>query len=343
MSQLYSEILAQPEALQRLLANGWNSAVHAAERINEFAPAWVLIAARGASGNAARYAQYLFGAHNHLCVGFAAPSLISRYRASPRMSRALVIGISQSGQSPDVVAVLDEARRQGSLTLALTNEVASPLASACSMTVPICAGAELAVAATMTYTNALLALAMLSVALEGDVERRATLDQIPRCVQTVIDAVSGPATQAATAVSNCEKVIVLGRGFNYCTAFEIALKLQELCYLPALAYSPPELLHGPAAMLDAESLLVRVVPVGVSEVNPELDALVAQRGSRTLAISNNAEILAQTQLRLPDGPQEWTTPILAIVAGQLFAHALCLARGNNPDLPRGLAKVTRTL
>src|SRR3954468_7899291 len=159
-SQFLTEILEQPAALSRLLSEGREPTERAAAKIREFNPEWALIAARGSSDNAARYAQYLLGAHNGLGVGLAVPSLISLYGAAPRMGRAAVIGISQSGQSPDIVGVLATAAKQGAITIAVTNDPASPLARASSATLPLFAGEEKAVAATKTYTTELFALAM---------------------------------------------------------------------------------------------------------------------------------------------------------------------------------------
>ena len=164
-SHFQREIEEQPVVFERLLSEGRKSVDEAAAAIRSFSPEWVLIAARGSSDNAARYGQYLLGAHNRLGVGLAVPSLLTLYGAAPKMDRALVIGISQSGQSPDIVGVLEEGRRQGALTLALTNDPSSPLARASSVTIPLLAGEEKAVAATKTYTAELFALAMLSAAL----------------------------------------------------------------------------------------------------------------------------------------------------------------------------------
>jgi glucosamine--fructose-6-phosphate aminotransferase (isomerizing) len=344
-SQFLTEILEQPAALRRLLTEGRESVAHAAAKIGAFNPEWALIAARGSSDNAARYAQYLLGAHNGLGVGLALPSLISLYGAAPRMGRAAVIGISQSGQSPDIVGVLDTAAQQGAVTVAVTNDPASPLARAASATLPLLAGEEKAVAASKTYTAELLALAMLSVALEGGGARQATLERVPDYVEQVIASVEGDVIDAAQGFANAGKLIVLGRGFNYCTAFEVALKIKETCYFIAEPYSVADLLHGPVAMIDEHFPVIVVAPSGPTQADiPALFDLLQQRGARVLAISDRNEVLARAQygLRLPADVPEWISPIIGVVAGQLFAHALCLATGQDPDEPRGLSKVTLT-
>lgn len=344
-SQFLSEILEQPAALRRLLAEGKEPTERAAAKIKEFNPEWALIAARGSSDNAARYAQYLLGAHNGLGVGLAVPSLISLYGAAPRMGKAAVIGISQSGQSPDIVGVLSTAAQQGAVTVAVTNDPSSPLARASSATLPLFAGEEKAVAATKTYTTELFALAMLSAALEGNSERQAVLAKVPGYVEQVIASVEGVVAEAAQGFKNAGKLVVLGRGFNYSTAFEVALKIKETCYFIAEPYSVADLLHGPVAMIDEHFPVIVVAPSGPTQADvPKLFELLHKRGARVLAISDRADVLSKAQfgLKLPNDVPEWVSPIVAVVAGQLFAHALCVATGQDPDKPRGLSKVTLT-
>ena len=186
MSQVEKEIREQPEALARLLTEGRGGADRSPPASRAFAPRFVVIAARGSSDNAARYAQYLFGAHNRLPVCLATPSLFTFYDAAPSLAGALVIGVSQSGQSPDIVAVVESGRRQGALTLAITNRPGSPLAAAAEHTLPLLAGEERAVAATKTYTAQLGALAMLSAALEGGEARWAELSRVSGLVERAI-------------------------------------------------------------------------------------------------------------------------------------------------------------
>jgi glucosamine--fructose-6-phosphate aminotransferase (isomerizing) len=342
---LAAEIGEQPEALARLLSNGRKRVEQVAKRIRAFGPTWVMIAARGTSDNAARYAQYLFGAHNRLGVGLAAPSLLTLYDARPRLDLALTIGISQSGQSPDILAVIEEARRQGGATLAITNDPDSPLARAAEACIPLLAGEERCVAATKTYTTELLALAMLSAALEEDGRARwERIERIPDTARAVIDA-TGDLSARVSAHASAEQMLVLGRGFNYCTAFEIALKIKETSYVMAEPYSVADLLHGPIAMVDEDVPVVVVAPTGRAfQEGMELMELFEQRGARLIALTDREDIIesATTVLRLPAGTPEWLSPLVAVLPGQLFAVALAMARGVDPDEPRGLSKVTRT-
>jgi len=343
-TQYEREILEQPNVLRRLLSEGRSAAEAAARAIEQFGPAWVLIAARGSSDNAARYAQYLLGAHNRLGVALAVPSLFTIYDAPPRVSGALTIGISQSGQSPDIVSVVSEARRQGGATLAVSNDPNSPLCLAASHRLPLLAGTERAVAATKTYTAELFALAMLSAALEGKAERWAELSQVPTWVEQVIADNRELSAQAAL-FQGAQRLVVLGRGFNYSTAFELALKLKETCYVVAEPYSVADLLHGPVAMIDRGFPVIVVAPSGRALGDaPALLSLLEERGARVLAISDVPELLARAEARiaLPAGVPEWLSPIIAIVPAQLFAGEMALSSGQNPDRPRGLSKVTLT-
>ncbi|MEI9950510.1 MAG: SIS domain-containing protein [Pseudomonadota bacterium] len=338
------EIREQPRVLEGLLREGRAAAEAAAFAIRRFGPEWILIAGRGSSDNAARYAQYLFGAHNGLGVALAVPSLFTLYDSPPRLSRALTIGISQSGQSPDIVSVLAEARAQGGITLALSNDAESPLSRAAEYTLPLLAGPELAVAATKTYTAQLFALAMLSAALEANPERWTALARVPAWLDAVI-ALNTDLGQAVAEFRDARQLIVLGRGFNYSTAFEIALKLKETSYLPAEPYSVADLLHGPVALIDRGFPVILLAPSGRSLLDvPDLLSLLEARGAQILAISDAPEVLTRVPLHfeLPLGVPEWLSPLVSVVPGQLFAGTLAENSGQDPDRPRGLSKVTLT-
>jgi glucosamine--fructose-6-phosphate aminotransferase (isomerizing) len=345
MSQVETEIREQPEALSRLLRDGRAQAESIATRIRERAPHYVVIAARGSSDNAARYAQYLFGAHNRLAVCLATPSLYTAYGAGPSLAGALVVGVSQSGRSPDIVSVLEAGRREGALTVAITNEPGSPLAQASEHVLPLRAGAERAVAATKTYTASLGALAMLSAALEGDASRWAELARVPELARAAIEANAALGDKVAR-YRYAEHFVVVGRGFNYSTAFEVALKMKETSYLVAEPYSPADLLHGPVAMIDRGFPALVVAPSG--RVLADLASLMLtldERHAEVVAISDDATVLerARVALPLPAGVPEWLSPLVAVVPGQLWAVALARTRGLDPDQPRGLRKVTETL
>jgi glucosamine--fructose-6-phosphate aminotransferase (isomerizing) len=227
MSWVETELREQPAALERFLASEGAKADELARELARADVRYLLIASRGSSGNAARYAQYVLGAVNRLPVAFATPSLYTLYDAPPRLDGALAIGISQSGASPDVVAVLAEARRQGRPTIAITNDPASPLAEAAEWTLALDAGEERAVAATKTYLNSIAAVALLSAVLDGSEERLDELRETPARVAEQIERSLGEAPRL-DPYRDVEGGSVVARGMTYGTAFEIALKIREL-------------------------------------------------------------------------------------------------------------------
>ncbi len=343
-----TEIGEQPNCLARLLETERVNVERIAAEVRRCAPAFVVTAARGSSDNAARYAKYLFGAHNRLVVSLGAPSLITLYGAPPSLRKALMIGISQSGQSPDIVALLAEGRRQGALTIAVTNNPASPLAAAAEHVIDLHAGAEQAIVATKSYTCQLLALAMLSAAIEGSPARWRDLEGIADAAATTLAL--NPARQFAKAVAplaEAHRMVTIGRGFNFATAFEIALKVKETARVMADPYATPDLFHGPMAMVEPGFPAVVIAPSGaaLADMTPALDAL-SERGAEIIAISDDDGLLARPGIHvpLPLAPHvpEWLSPITAVLPGQLWALALAQARGLDPDQPRGLSKVTRT-
>jgi len=343
-SHLSREIHEQPEVLAHLLDEQAGTAAQIAAAIRARDVRYAVIAARGTSDNAARYAQYLFGAAVGLPVALAAPSLFSIYRMPPQLRDALVLGVSQSGQSPDIVAVVEEGRRQGALTVAVTNAPASPLAQVAAHVLPLGAGEERAVAATKTYTAQLAALALLAVQLAGDGERLAALRSVPEAVEKTL-ALEEPVALAAQRYAYATECVVLGRGYNYATAFEIALKLKELTYVVAEPYSSADFRHGPVAIVERGFPAVVVAPQGA--VYADVLALtheLAAREAELIVISGQDEALrlARTPLWLPVALPEWLSPFTCVVPGQLLALHITLAKGYDPDHPRGLKKVTET-
>ncbi|HUX77257.1 MAG TPA: SIS domain-containing protein [Anaerolineae bacterium] len=344
MSHLNDEIHEQPEVLARLLDEQSEAAAQIAAAIRARDVRYAVFAARGTSDNAARYAQYLFGAVVGLPVALATPSLFSIYHTPPRLRDALVLGVSQSGQSPDIVAVVEEGRRQGALTVGVTNEPDSSLAQAAEHVLPLGAGDERAVAATKTYTAQLAALALLAVQLAGDEESLAGLRTVPAALERTL-ALEEPIALVAQRYAYATRCIVLGRGYNYATAFEIALKLKELTYVVTEPYSSADFRHGPVAIVERGFPAVVVAPQG--EVYPDMLALtqeLAAREAELIVISGQDEPLrlARTPLQLPVALPEWLSPFTCVVPGQLLALHVTLAKGYDPDHPRGLKKVTET-
>ena len=342
---LHSEILEQPERTASLLASQRKTVERIAAEIRKRDIQYVFLAARGTSDNAGRYANYLLGAQNGLPLALATPSLFTYYGRPPSLRGALVVGISQSGQSPDIVSVLEEARRQGCPTLAITNEPNSPLAQSADFLVDIQAGAEKAVAATKTYTTELMSVAMLSAALSENKKRWEDLQKVAGWMKSALKQ-NDFIAQTAQRYRYIDRTVVLGRGFNYSTAFEWALKLKELTYIIAEPYSSADFAHGPIAMVDSGFPVMAVAPKG-KVFQTMLDALKRLRadfGAELVVISNDkrALSLAQMPLTIPAEVPEWLSPLVAILPAQLFAYHLTVAKGYDAERPRGLRKVTET-
>ena len=338
-----SEIGEQPEVFRRALAINAEPLTRLAGQIASLDFDYALIAARGTSDNAARYAKYLWAAHNRIPIALAAPSLFTSYQRPPRLDGALVVGISQSGESPDLIAVLAEGRRQGRPTLAITNEPESPLAEQADMVIDIAAGEELAVAATKTYTAQLLAVAMLSAALDPETSAE-ELNSLPAYVESVIESEDAIGAVAAD-LADMRSCAVLGRGYNHSTAYEWALKVQEVTYVLAHPYSTADFRHGPIAVAEPGFPILAVAADGplFDDMMGLLSEVTNEKRSRTLVISNREEALevARFGIPLPVVP-EWISSIPAIVAAQLFTYHLGVIKGLDTDRPRGLSKVTRT-
>jgi glucosamine--fructose-6-phosphate aminotransferase (isomerizing) len=343
VSHLDAEIAAQPDAIQRVL----DASV---PRLDEVAAAvgdvtHVVLVGRGSSDNAARYAQYLLGIQHGLPVGLATPAVQTLYGATPRFDGALVVAVSQSGRSPDVVGVLDAARRQGRPAIAITNDPTSPLAEAATTVLPLEVGEERAVAATGTYTTSLVALALVSIAFRPRTDQQpwlAELAALPGQVATVLDGVSHEVPGEVLPLAH---LLVSGRGLAYGTAYEVALKVRELTGIVAEAFSPPDLLHGPIAAVEAGAGALLVAPREPSLASQRaLLEPLRRRGALTLAISSDPGLLADVDVPLPlvAEPAPWLTPVTAVLPGQILASTLARARGRDLDAPVGLTKVTET-
>ncbi|MCC6458651.1 MAG: SIS domain-containing protein [Caldilineaceae bacterium] len=343
-SHLYGEIHEQPAVLESLLRLEQATIRQLAAQIRRREINYVLIAARGTSDNAGRYANYLLGAFNGLPVALATPSLYTIYQRPPRLKNALVIGISQSGKSPDIVGVIEDAKRQGALTAAITNFADSDLANQADFVVELHAGEERSIAATKTYTSELMAIAMLGAHLADDGDMQAALAGVPEAVAQVL-TVAPTVAQVVERYRYMTSCVVIGRGYNYASAFELALKLKELTYTLAEPYSSADFLHGPLALIENGFPAIVVAPTGV--MLPEIRDFIQvlrQREAEPVVISDDAATLAlgRTQLPLRATLPEWLSPLTAIVPGQLFAMYLAYARDYDPDHPRGLRKVTET-
>jgi glutamine---fructose-6-phosphate transaminase (isomerizing) len=340
----FREEIGEQQAIAANMLAGTRAAIDSiGARIRDAKPRGFHIAARGSSDHAALYAKYLFGRRNRVLVSLAAPSLFTHYSSPPRLEGECVIGISQSGSSPDVIAVIEEAARQGALTLALTNDPQSRLAGAAELVLPLGAGAEKSVPASKTYTASLLALALISHAIDPEPAFNEALSQVPRALAEAIGC-EGELDRLAPALLG-PRAIVLGRGFNLATAEEVALKLTETTYVLARAWSVADFEHGPIAVVD------RGFPVlfvgGGGPVAGDLEHLASRLdgyGCRVIGIFDGGSggFDPEGVVGMHSGLPEELTPLTLAVLGQLLAHRVAVARGIDPDRPRALNKVTKT-
>ena len=339
-----AEIAEQPEALARLLVpEQLELARSLANRVRERNPRFVLLAARGTSDHAALYAKYLVEVSLGLPAGLASPSTMTAYGARPDLSDVLLLTVSQSGGSPDLLETVRTARSGGATTLSVTNNAASALADESELHFDVLAGPESAVAATKSYSSQLLALWLIVEMFRGG-DGTAALG-LPAAAQSLIgrqDAVA----ELASRYRFTDRLVTTGRGYSYPTAREAALKLMETSYVAAHAFSGADLLHGPLAMIDHDHPVIAIVPdgLGAEAMKPVLDRL-AERGADVAVFGGPMSAGLGTvtfDLACPEVTEE-LHPIIDIIPLQQLALEMTLARGFNPDAPRGLRKVTRTL
>jgi glucosamine--fructose-6-phosphate aminotransferase (isomerizing) len=334
------EIAEQPEVIAHLVNEGAPGVAVAAQAIRRKQPTVIVLVGRGSSYHAGIYARYLFERCNGIVVSQAAPSVYTRFRQPPDLSHAVIIGISQSGRSTDVSEVLLHARQHRAVTIAVTNDPTSGLASAAEYTLALGAGAERSVPASKTYTASLVTLAMLSAALDPAPDLSHALERLPDQLAELLEC-EAPLTQLGeTFMAN--RALITGRGYQLATALEIALKLSEVAGISAIGMSVAELLHGWIAAVSGEipALLLQ----GGEAIDHDLEDLKSSLG----ALGCRATVLAAGPtagpgaISLPACAHPALAPVLATVAGQLIALGASRARGLDPDHPRGLSKVTLT-
>jgi glutamine---fructose-6-phosphate transaminase (isomerizing) len=335
-----AEIAAQPGVLTGIVARTAEITA-VAGAIGARAPRFALLAARGSSDHAALYAKYLIEVLLQLPAGLVSPSTTTLYGAEPDLTGVLFLTVSQSGGSPDLVEATAAARTRGALTVALTNTPGSPLNASAELSVDIGAGVERAVAATKSYTASLAALYLLIDAVRGG--NGAAMAGIGELAAATLDEAGGELRDVVERYRFVQRIVTTGRGYSAATAAETALKLAETSYLAARAYSGADLLHGPVAAIDAETGVLAVTSAGRGgEAMREVVAAVRDRGADVVAVGSAAASMgAGAYLAVPETAEE-VAPILEVLPLQQLALALALARGGDPDRPRGLRKVTRT-
>jgi len=338
---MYKEIHEQPEVLATILEEEWGRVVSAARTLRSRGFRFAMLAARGTSDNAALYAKYLFEVLVGIPTALASPSTFTLYERHMNLDDVLVVGISQSGESKDILETVGRTREFGASTLAITNDEGSSLARAAEIHFPLHAGKEQSVAATKTYTAQLLLLYLLVAALEGE-EPGAAVRRLPDQARSVL---AEGRWENTARYRYAEHLVVFSRGYNFATAREAALKLMEAAYVVAEGFSAADLRHGPIAMIGHDFPVVAVVPPG--RARPGVEALVedlANRGAELVIIGEDSAVVDKgaAGFRVPVSCPEELSPILYALPAQMMAHDLALLKGLNPDAPRGLSKVTET-
>ena len=302
----------------------------------------IYLAARGSSDNACQFGRYLLEVTTGIPVSLAAPSVFTLYNAKLNLKNALVVGVSQSGEGSDINAVLESAKQSGAFTLGITNEADSTMAKIADETLLIHAGREKSVAATKTYTGQMLQFYLLAAQLTN---QKTEFVKIPEYCSEVLQLKSKVAelVERYVFMENC---VVVGRGFNYGNSYELALKLMETCYVVAERFSSADFFHGPLAIVERRFPVILFAPRGVTkQSNLDLLHRLRELNADSLAITNDAEIaaLSSRNLTMPSEIDEILSPIPFIIPAQMFAALLSEAKGINPDAPRSLSKVTKTL
>lgn len=354
MSKMLDEIRQQPAALERTFRSELKGIEKLKARFAGNRPKFIILAARGTSDNAAQFGRYLLEIATGIPVSLAAPSIFTLYGARVDYKDALVVAISQSGESTDTNLVLERARECGAITVGVTNEAGSTLAKIAEHVILVRAGREKSVAATKTYTGQLLSMYLLAYALGAPV----SLDELRAMPEAVAGALSlePQIRDLAGRYRFMENAVVVGRGLNYANAFEWALKLMETCYVVAERFSSADFLHGPIAMVEQSFPVFLFAPAGVTwpSIRQMIDR-VHTLGAETLIVTDKSNreaaglkgtraiVLPGTLHRKSAVPEELYTPLPYIIPSQLLAACLAEEKGLNPDQPRALEKVTRTL
>jgi glutamine---fructose-6-phosphate transaminase (isomerizing) len=342
--KMLQEIRQAPAVIALQLEQNATQVAALASAIRQFQPRFAMTIARGTSDHAANFVQYALESQLGLVTASAAPSVITAYNAKLKLEGALVIAISQSGQSPDVVNSLSAARQQGALTVAIVNASDTPLEAAAEFTLPMCAGLEEAVAATKSFIASLVAPLSVIAALNNDLSLQTALENLPRAAMLALETES-ISKDRAERYRYVESMVTLGRGLHYPLAREAALKLKETSVINAEAFSTAEFAHGPIILIEP-GFPVLAFQARDATANGSMERykdLVARGAEIILVGAGNADLLATVRLSTPDTGHVLTDPIPAMLAAYLFAGHLSLARGLNPDAPRTLSKVTKTL
>ncbi|REJ78389.1 MAG: SIS domain-containing protein [Acidobacteria bacterium] len=343
MSKMLREIRQQPDVIEKTIRAESTKLRKLGKFLRDRDVDLIVLAARGSSDNAAIFGRYLLEIACGIPVSLCAPSVYTLYKAKLDLKRALVIGISQSGEGTDVNTVLEQARKYGAFTLGITNSSRSPITKVSDETLLIHAGKERSVAATKTYTGQLLHFYLLANSLTT--KAKINLEKLPEYASSALELESEVSEIAAryTFMENC---VVVGRGFNYGNSFELALKLMETCYVVAERFSTADFQHGPLAVVERRFPVIHIGPRGAPKrTDLELLRRLKELNADCFSITNDRSIAraSSRSVMLPAGISELLSPIPFIIPGQLFAAHLSAAKALDPDAPRSLSKITQTV
>ncbi len=339
---MLQEITEQPVILERTIQAEREKLSKLGDFLRKKEIDFIVLAARGSSDNACHFGRYLLEVTTGIPVSLSAPSVFTLYKAKPNLKRALVVGVSQSGEGDDINVVLENAKDSGAFTLAITNEADSTMAKIADETLLIHAGREKSVAATKTYTGQMLHFYLLASQLANE---KIEFERIPNFAAEVLQLKSKveELVERYVFMENC---VVVGRGMNYGNSYELALKLMETCYVVAERFSSADFFHGPLAIVERRFPVIMFAPKGVTrQSNLDLLKRLQELHADSLAITNDEKIakLSSRFLEMPKDIDEFLSPIPFIIPAQLFAALLSQAKGIDADAPRSLSKVTKTL
>lgn len=339
---MLQEIAEQPAVLERTIQAEQEKLKKLGDFLRGKDIDLIILVARGSSDNAALLGRYLLEITTGIPVSLSAPSVFTLYKAKLKLNRALVIGVSQSGEGEDINRVLKSAKGSGAFTLGITNESESSMSKIVNETLLIHAGREKSVAATKTYTGQMLHFYMLASVLA---EEKVAFEKIPHFANEAL-RLQGAVKELVQRYVFMENCVVVGRGLNYGNSYELALKLMETCYVVAERFSSADFFHGPLAIVERRFPVILFAPSGVTKKsNLDLLKQLKDLHADSFSITNDKKIAAASSraLMMPEEIDEFISPIPFIIPAQLFAALLAEAKGLNADAPRSLSKVTKTI
>ena len=345
MTKMLQEIFQQPKVLGEIESANKETLTALAKELNAKKITHAVLSARGSSDHAAVYGQYLLGIYKGIVSALAIPSCITLYDGNPDMSGDLVVGISQSGEAADAIAVIEKANEQGAVTVSVTNNQNSPLAKIAKYHLYCNAGLEESVAATKTFTAQMYLLALLCAYWSDNSKLLDSLRALPEALEQAVKSIGSAAAKRVERYRYMFEGFVLARGLCYPVALEMALKIQETCYIKMQGYAVSDFYHGPLAQINPDVPVILLAPAGeaLEDSQAMIDRINAM-GTQVLVVTDDEALAnkSENSVLLPSLGSEVTSAFLFTVFAQCFAESLSVLKGLNPDSPRALKKITIT-